>query len=97
MSNLILNRTRFLKLMTLLLVGGFLGLSAMKTHSGETNASPPLDRAKQEDKEEKENNDQTGKYLFVWAGDQGRKRADGRARPCDLAPEGGAGPLSRED
>jgi len=76
MSKLILNRTRFLKLMTLLLVGGSLGLGAMKTFSGETNASPPLDRAKQEDKEETENNDQAGKYLFVWAGDQGRTNPD---------------------
>src|SRR3989442_6511872 len=76
MSKLIINRTRFMKLVTLLLVGGSLGLGAMKTYSGETNASPPLDRAKQEDKEEKENNDQAGKYLFVWAGDQGRTNPD---------------------
>lgn len=47
-----------------------------KIYSGETNASPALDRAKQEDKEEKENNDRAGKYLFVWAGDQGRTNPD---------------------
>src|SRR6266446_7175348 len=76
MSKLILNRTRFLKLMTLLLVGGSLGLGAMKLYSCETNASPPLNRDKQEDKEEKENKDQAGKYLFVWAGDQGRTNPD---------------------
>jgi selenium-binding protein 1 len=48
----------------------------MKVYSGKTNASPALDRAKQVDKEEKENKDQAGKYLFVWAGDQGRTNPD---------------------
>ena len=76
MSKLIFNRTRFPKLMTLLFIGGLLGLGAMKVYSGKTNASPALDRAKQEDKEEKENKDQAGKYLFVWAGDQGRTNPD---------------------
>ena len=76
MSKLILNRTRFPKLMILLFIGGLLGLGAMKVYSGKTNASPALDRAKQADKEEKENKDQAGKYLFVWAGDQGRTNPD---------------------
>ncbi len=76
MSKLTFNRTKFLKLMTLLVVGGFLGLVAMRIYSSETNASLALDRAKQEDKEEKESNDQAGKYLFVWAGDQGRTDPD---------------------
>jgi hypothetical protein len=76
MSKLILNRSRFPKLMTLLFIGGLLGLGAMKVYSGKTNDSPALDRAKQEDKEEKENTDQAGKYLFVWAGDQGRTNPD---------------------
>ncbi|HEY3025473.1 MAG TPA: selenium-binding protein SBP56-related protein [Pyrinomonadaceae bacterium] len=62
--------------MTLLFIGGLLGLGAMKVYSGKTNASPALDRAKQVDKEEKENKDQAGKYLFVWAGDQGRTNPD---------------------
>ena len=72
MTRLIFDRTRFLKLMALLFAGGLLGLVAMKISSGETNASQALDRAKQEDREEKENKNEAEKYLFVWAGDQAR-------------------------
>src|SRR6267143_265748 len=76
MSKLIFNRTQLLKLMALLFVGGLLGLGAMKVYSGKANASPALDRAKQNDEEKNENNSQAQKYLFVWAGDQGRTNPD---------------------
>ena len=72
MVRLIFDRTRFLKLMILLFLGGLLGLGAMKVYSGKANASQADRGVRQDENAEKEKAGKADKYLFVWAGDQGR-------------------------
>lgn len=77
MTRLILDRTSFLKFAAFLLMGGLLGLGAMKAYSGKTNASLPAGREKHEDEGKKEKKaERAEKYLFVWAGDQARTKPD---------------------
>src|SRR5437016_1518387 len=77
MTRLIFGRTSFLKLATLLIVAGLMGLGAMKVYSGKQNASPALERSRQEDDGQKDEKGETAeKYLFVWAGDQARTNPD---------------------
>jgi hypothetical protein len=76
MIRLIFDRTRFLKLMALLFIGGLLGLGAMKVYSGKANASQAEGGVRQDENAEKEKAGKADKYLFVWAGDQARTNPD---------------------
>ncbi|HVS83969.1 MAG TPA: selenium-binding protein SBP56-related protein [Pyrinomonadaceae bacterium] len=76
MIRLIFDRTRFLKLMILLFIGGLLGLGAMKVYSGRANASQADGGVRQDENAEKEKAGKADKYLFIWAGDQARTNPD---------------------
>lgn len=75
MNGLAFERATVLKVAACLLLVGFLCQGAMKIYSSRTNASPVAERGRQADVWEKQDG-AAEKYLFVWAGDQGRTDPD---------------------
>ncbi|PYS92550.1 MAG: hypothetical protein DMF64_08650 [Acidobacteria bacterium] len=77
MSNLIFDRTQWLKFVAFLFIASLLGLGALKVYSSRTNAAQADGRAQQAENEERDEQDERPeKYLFVWAGDQARMNPD---------------------
>ena len=70
------NRKSLLKFMTLLLAGGLLCVGAVNSYLRRAHASQANRQQRRDDDGDRDRDNGREKYLFVWAGDQGRTNPD---------------------
>src|SRR6267142_1206073 len=71
-----LNRKSLLKFTALLFAVGLLCVGAIKTYSNKADVSQSNQQQKRDDDGDRDGDNDGEKYLFVWAGDQGRTNPD---------------------